>query len=218
MKTTDIWIKTCLHDRAYHRYCLDSMNVHFKGHRKVVEVHGESHNGYLEQQIKKVHADEYTDADYILITDSDTLFNQPVTPESFMRDGKPMWFYTPWNDDMLAHPGTRAWFDVMTEFMGEEPPAEMMRRQPFMFPREVLMSFRNFCAIKHGKNIDDYVMSKGRFSEYNVMGFYFWKHHHDKFSWINTDEECPPPLIRQFWSHDPISRNIEEIKKILTPQ
>ena len=217
-KTTDIFIKTHMADRAYHRYCLDSINIFFKGHRKVVEVHGEHHNGYAHQMVVKCNADAYTDADLILFTDSDTLMIQPVTPESFMRDGKPMWFYTPWNDGMLAHSGTRAWFDGMTEFFGVEPPAEFMRRQPFLIPREVLQGFRDFCIQKHGVTIDEYILSRSQFSEYNCIGFYAWQHCPEKFSWINTDEECPPPLVRQFWSRDPLSKNLAEIERILTPQ
>ena len=216
-KTTDIFIRTCFHDRAYHRYCLDSINLFFKGHRKVVEVHGEHPRGYLNQQCEKIRAGDYTDADYILFTDSDTIFNQPVTPESFMRDGKPMWLYTPWTPEMLAHSGTRAWFDVMTEFFGVEPPAEFMRRMGSIIPREVLQGFRDFCIQKHGVTIDEYVMSRDRFSEFNCIGFYAWQHCPEKFSWINTDEEIPPSLTVQYWSHDPISKNLAEIQRILTP-
>ena len=217
-KTTDIFIRTCFHDRAYHRYCLDSINLFFKGHRKVVEVHGEHPRGYLNQQCEKIRAGDYTDADYLLFTDSDTIFNQPVTPESFMRDGKPMWLYTPWTPEMLAHPGTRAWFDVMTEFFGVEPPAEFMRRMGSIIPREVLQGFRDFCIQKHGVTIDEYVMSRDRFSEFNCIGFYAWQHCPEKFSWINTDEEIPPSMTRQFWSHDDIRKNLAEIERILTPQ
>jgi hypothetical protein len=213
--TTDIFLKTHSADADYLRYCLASIEKFCSGFRKTVVVEGEHPRGYLHQQVVKLHADTHTDADFILVTDSDTLFTEEVTPESFMRDGKPIWYMTPWNEEMLAHPGTRAWFNVMTEFFGEEPPAEFMRRQPFMFPREVLEGLRNFCVERHGVTIGDYIMARKAFSEWNVLGAYCWLFHRDKFYFMDTTVECPPPKVKQFWSHDPIEKSLPEIQQIL---
>lgn len=213
--TTDILIKTCQHDTDYHEYCIKSIEKFCSGFRNTVVIDGEHPRGYLHQQVVKMNADLHTDADMILVTDSDTLFTEPVAPESFMRDGKPIWFVTPWNEAMMANRGTRAWHEVMSQFFGQNPPYEFMRRQPFMFPREVLVGLRDFCAIKHGVSLEEYIMKAGRFSEWNVLGFFCWLHHREKFYWMDTTVECPPPLVRQFWSHDPIGKNIEEINRIL---
>ncbi len=214
--TTDIFIKTHPGDAAYHVHCLRSIEKFCKGFRDTVVVDTGTHpRGYLEQQIVKLHADTYTDADLILVTDSDTLFTEHVTPESFMRDGKPIWYMTPWNDEMLRNPGTKAWFDVMSSFFGEPPPAEFMRRQPFMFPREVLPSLREYCFTKFGKTITDYVYDAGTFSEWNVLGLFCWLNFRDSFYWMDTTIECPPPLVRQFWSHAPLAQSITEIESIL---
>ncbi len=216
--TTDIFIKTCEHDAGYHAYCLKSIEKFCTGFRDTVVIHGEDHppaRAYLTQQIMKLHADTYTDADLILVTDSDTLFTEHVTPESFMRDGKPIWYVTPWNDEMLRNPGTKAWFDVMSSFFGEPPPAEMMRRQPFMFPREVLPALREYCFTKFGKTITSYVYDAGVFSEWNVLGMFCWLNFRDSFYWMDTTIECPPPLVRQFWSHAPLAQSITEIESIL---
>ena len=214
--TTDIFIKTCLHDAAYHKYCLASINKYCTGFRNTVVVEGEHPRGYLHQQVVKLHADQHTDADFILVTDSDTLFTEPVTPESFMCDGKPIWLYTPWTKEMLDHPGTAAWKACMETFLGLPSPGEMMRRQPFMFPRKVLPSIREFCTKKHGVSLEDYIMSKKSFSEWNCLALYCWLGFHREFHWINTEtEELPPLHIKQFWSHDPLEKNIDEIRRIL---
>ena len=214
--TTDIFIKTCAHDVPYHRYCIQSIDKFCTGFRDTVVMDGEHPRGYLWQQVCKMHADQHTNADMILITDSDTLFNQPVTPESFMRDGKPIWLHTPWTPEMLSHAGTAAWKKVMTEFFGVEPAAEFMRRQPFVFPARVLSSLREFCIHKHGVTLADYIMSRKAFSEYNVLGFHCWLHHHDLFHWIDTSvDELPPLRVRQFWSNDPVEKNLPEIQSIL---
>lgn len=213
--TTDIFIKTCNHDAEYHKYCLESIEKYCSGFRNTVVVEGEHPKGYLQQQVVKLHADEHTDADYILITDSDTLFNQPVTPESFFRDGKIIWMITPYDEAMMASPGTRAWYECMKDFTGVAPLHEKMRRQPFMIPSWLFKEVRQFCWTRFGRTMEQYVMERGVFSEFNCIAHYAWLHHHEKFYWMDSSVECPPPVVRQFWSHDKIEKNIEEIQQIL---
>ena len=220
---TDIFIKTCIRDKEYHKYCLASIKKYCTGFRNTVVVEGEHPNGYIHQQVIKLHADEYTDADFILFTDSDTLFNTPVIPESFMSDGKPIWYMTPFstlfNDDSLHinhHNTLRHWHKSMYDFCGTPPPFEFMRRQPFMLPLYVLKDIQQYCLKTHGKSLKQYPFDKGVFTEWNVLGFYCWLHHHDAFTWINTDDGMELPLVRQFkLGSDTAEDNIEEIKKIL---
>lgn len=215
--TTDIFIKTCNHDVPYHKYCIQSIDKFCTGFRDTVVLNDEHPRGYLWQQVCKMYADTKTNADMILVTDSDTLFNQPVTPESFMRDGKPIWIHTPWTPEMLAHSGTATWKRVMTEFFGIEPPSEFMRRQPFMFPAAVLGTLREFCIAKHRVSLDEYIMNQKAFSEWNVLGFHCWLHHRDLFHWVDSSvDELPPLLVKQFWSHDPIEKNLPEMQTILS--
>lgn len=195
---------------------MKSIEKFCKGFRKTVVVEGEHRNGYFWQQVVKMHADHYTDADMILVTDSDSLFQEHVTPESFMRDGKPIWLITPYTPEMMKHAGMQAWFRVMTKFCGVEPTFEYMRRQPFMLPSRLLKEFRAFCIKQHGRTLQQYIMESNEFSEYNAFAHYCYLHHHDEFCWINTEEELPPLLVRQFWSHAPLSENIVEIESILS--
>jgi len=212
---TDIFIKTHAGDAEYHKYCLASIEKYCTGFRNVVVIEGEHPRGYLHQQIVKLHADDHTDADYVLVTDSDTLFTVPVTPETYFEGDKVKWIHTPWTPEMLAS-NTRAWFDVMGQFFGKTPHSEFMRRQPFMLPAWLLRELRLFCFTKHGVSIEDYIWSKGVFSEFNVLGNFAWEFHHDRFHWIDSSkDELPELTTRQFWSHDPIEKNIEEIERIL---
>ena len=217
--TVDIFIRTYPGDAAYHEKCLASIDKFCSGFRATVVVNRTDSTpkiGYLRQQVDKLHADEHTDADFILITDSDTLMIEPVTPETYLRDGKPVWIHTPWTPEMLAHPGTKAWFDCMTFFAGAEPPSEMMRRQPFMLPRWLLSDLRMWCEFAHGKTLERYVMDAQAFSEFNVLGHHAWRHHRERFHWIDSSkDELPELTARQFWSHDPIGKNLEEIERIL---
>lgn len=215
----DIFLKTYAHDDGYHAFCMQSIAKYCSGFRKTVVIRDEdqepSLNGYLRQQVVKMHADMHTDADIVLITDSDTLFTEPVTPESFMRDGKPVWMITPYDEAMHAHEGLQRWFEVMTEFFGVEPEHEFMRRHPFMIPAWLLKDLREFCWNRHGRTMEQYVFDKGVFSEFNVIGFHAWLHHRDKFYWMDSTNECPPSKLFQAWSHDPIEKNLPKIREIL---
>jgi hypothetical protein len=215
--TTDIFIKTCQYDADYHRYCLESIAKYCTGFRNTVVVDGEHPRGYLHQQVVKMHADEHCPgADFILVTDSDTLFTQPVTPESFMVDGKPVWVVTPFAE-LMSHDGTRHWHGVVTRFFGVEPVYETMRRQPFVFPSGLLVKLREYCFWKHGRTLEQYIMENGSFSEWNVAGNFAWMFHRDEFHWIDTSTDPLPELrVRQFWSHDPLENNLSEIQDILT--
>lgn len=211
----DIFIKTCAHDAEYHKYCLASIDKYCTGFRNVVVIDGEHPRGYLQQQLEKTKADTYTDADFILITDSDTLFIRPVTPETYFRDGMIEWIHTPWTPEML-NGDVRVWYDVMGQFFEDVPHSEWMRRQPFMLPAWLLREVREFCIAKHGIPIDQYVMQKGVFSEFNILGCYAWMFHHAAFSWIDSSKDALPELTtRQFWSRESIANNIKEIEEIL---
>jgi hypothetical protein len=215
----DIFIRTYPGDAAYHEKCLQSIEKYCTGFRETVVIDKESPTrqiGYLDQQVTKLTADMHTDADFILIMDSDCMFTQPVTPETYLVDGRPQWLHTPWTPEMLAHPGTRAWHDCMYRFFKQDPPSEFMRRHPFMIPRWLLKELRKFCQKVHGCSIESYVMAQKSFSEFNVIGCHAWLHHHDSMGWVDTSKDpLPEVTLKQWWSHDPIEKNLEEINRIL---
>jgi hypothetical protein len=214
----DIFLRTYSKDHEYLHYALRSITKFCTGFRQVVIVSKEDATpaiGYASQQISKHCADQFTDADFILFTDSDALFKTPVTPETYLRDGKPVWLKTPFRD-LEGSDCHKAWFSVVAEFFGQEPEYETMRRHPFMVPRWLLKEIRDWCEFQHGKTIEQYVFDKGRHSEFNIMGTFAWLHHRDRFHWIDTSkDELPPETIHQMWSHTPFHENKAIIKQLL---
>lgn len=199
--TTSIFIKTYPADRMWHEQCLKSIAKFCAGFEEVRVTEDEKGNGYLNQQVVKLNTDKYCRGDFILITDSDTLFTIPITPDTFMDNGKPMWFYALKENVLKADKGTQKWFDCMERFLGAKPHHEFMRRQPFFVPRWLFQAFRQFCWQRHGKSVEDYVMAQEEFSEWNCLGFYAWTFHREAFAWIGDDAAfCPPLVCRQFWS------------------
>lgn len=229
---TSIFIRSYPKDFVWLQYCLRSIQKFCTGFHEVVLALPEGcmfpataervvyvkerPPGYMHQQVSKVYADTYTDADAVLYCDSDCVFTEPVTPEVFMTGDKPNWLYTPWEN--TSPDAQKAWRGVMTKCLGEDPPAELMRRHPQLIPSWALQEFRAFILARHGLSAEDYIMSQpsGRFSEFNCLGFYLWLHHRDRIHWMNTEDYLPPTVLTQKWSHGGITPEIQdEFERIL---
>lgn len=208
--TVDIFIKTRPHDYPWLKWCSRSVNDFCHGFRgAVIQTDDAAHPfialstrtipandkepGYLWQQVCKLHADQHSDADFILFQDSDTIFTRPITPQEFIRDGKPIWLHSSLDQ---ARPDQHAWVPVMEKFIGRKPQHEFMRRHPFIVPRWAFEELRKFCQYRHGKSLEDYIMGEALpghplalvFSEWNCMGFFLWEFHRDKVCWLKPEE------------------------------
>jgi hypothetical protein len=231
--TYDIFIKSYRGDFKWLSYCLRSIQKFATGFRDIVIVIPdtdsldhltaervikvkESGDPYMFQQAVKMSADEYSDADFFSFVDSDCIFTEAVTPETFMTDGKVNWLHTPWSQ--IADDTSKVWSEVMRRCIGEDPPAEYMRRHPQMIPRWALQEFRGFVAEKHGVSLEHYILSQpGRyFSEFNCVGFYLWLYHREKIHWIDTTDGIPPTVLIQKWSWGGLTPEIrQEFETIL---
>jgi hypothetical protein len=233
--TVDIFIKTRPHDYPWLEWCLKSITKFGhepfrgvviltpektpftlgKGRNEIVSPDQEP--GYLWQQVCKLNADQYTDAEWILYMDSDCVFTRDVTPSNFIKDGKPVWLYTPLDQ---ARPDQHQWVGPMEKFLGKKPEHELMRRHPFVVHRSMLEEFRNFTKYRHGKTIEQYIMGEAVpnsptalvFSEWNCLGFFLWEFHHDKIHWVK-DTEAEPACVYQGFTHGGEARKQEDIAK-----
>jgi FkbM family methyltransferase len=225
--TFDIFIKSYPKDYEWLSYCLRSIKKFGKGFRRVVvvapdasyqkpngldvwsvQVPEQCEDGYLSQQMFKLNAHQFSDADYILHVDSDTVFNKPFTPDDFIRDGKPVWMMTPYSK--LEVP----WRMITEKFLDESIEFEFMRRLPILIPRWAYWHLAKFCAAQHGSSVNDYICKQPSraFSEFNAMGAYLYLHHRDKIFWVNTDiapEQWPELKVEQFWSHSGVTPEIK---------
>lgn len=228
MYTVDILIRSYDKDFRWLTYALRSILLRAKGFRKthIIVPQGQAEqlkhltlekvhecsiysDDYLGQQITKLMADTYTDADYIMHIDSDTVFFRDVSPETFIINGKPIIYYEPYETV-----GVLPWKPIVTEVLGWAPIYEFMRRFPFIYPRWLYAELRNFIENKHSMSLESYITRRPyrSFSEFNTLGEYAWRKHNSDFTWRNPHED--QVYIKQFRSWDGISQYLDELNDL----
>lgn len=162
---------------------------------------------HLDHQVAKCFADIYCpDADFILHTDSDCVFTEPVTPEDYFVDGKPVMLI----EEFARLPGN-PWQKPTEKALGMPVPFETMRRHPQVNPRGIYADLRERIETVHGVPFRDYVLAQKAdfpwgFSEHCTIGAFAlrtrWK---DAYLWIDVGAgwQRPPDKLAQFWSHSP---------------
>lgn len=168
----------------------------------------EPENGYLYQQVVKMHADQFTDAEFIVQIDSDTILTRRTIPEDFIVEHrKPKWLYTPYSS--IPGGDGQTWKEPTSKVMMRPVEHEFMRRFPFCVPAWALPQFRAWMWRIHGMSLETYIMSQPNreFSEYNALGAWLWFYHHDKVHWINTDEEMGAVHVHQHFSYAGINND-----------
>lgn len=179
----------------------------------VLAIGQEYGDGHHWQMSRKVHADQCSDADWILISDSDWLFTKLTTPESFMRDGKPIHLMQRYDHPEIAHGhagGPVPWRGITERDCGWPVEHEMMRRPGFLYPRWFFKECQNHLEKRHGVSAEQWIMYRAypippahrRFCEFNVLNAYAYKMHPDKFYFLEIGkDEIPECHIWQGWSY-----------------
>lgn len=234
--SVDIFIRTYSKDLQWLAYSLQSIHKFCKGFRDIIIVipEGQKHlldgfnltqekvftcpgykDDYMGQQITKICADQYSDAEYIMYGDSDTLITQVLRPEYLFKKGKPIILKTSYEKLGNAVP----WKAVTEKALGFQVEFEFMRRHPFLYRSSTLKALREYMKELHVKEMSDYVneQPERKFSEFNAIGAFADKFEQDKYYFQNTEtEELPPLYVRQFRSWDGITDEVlSEMQNIL---
>lgn len=219
---TDIFIKTWSGDIKWLGYCLESIWKYASGIGEVIIAADVScindvyllagdaivmpvpdwRNGYIQQQWVKINADQHTAADQILFVDSDCVFHSQFSPESFMRDGKPILMKTRYGN--LG--GAEVWKKITEKLCGWTVEFEYMRRLPWMYRSE---SLKNLRAAYPDLESHLRSMKDRSFSEFNVLGAFIDRFESDKYFVTDTEEWAPESVAKQYWSWGGISREIK---------
>jgi len=249
--TTDIFIKTYHKDFMWLRWCLMSIKKFSSGFRDVVVVTDSGYTipseflkiiplkifyvdlptkkpsvvehglGYLWQQYIKLSWYEYTDADEVLILDSDEMLTVVTTPDSFKIDDKYAWYFKLW-DEMGDG---KCWKKTTDELFGVDTEYSGMCITGFIMLKSTSIALKNHLCAKHEcSSIWDifvkYDMKTA--SEFNVFGVFIMLFDQQEYNQIilNNNYHVRPfnHTILKDWSWGGLTvENISRRQKILHP-
>ncbi len=219
----DVVIRSYFRDFPWLQLALASIHAFLRGYRQVLLILPESStdrwkeslipNGlplrlvtcedyiddYLGQQVSKLYADEFTDADYLVHLDSDCVFVRPtVVWQDLFREEKPIHIYR----NRSVRPTIDGWRNSIPNVLGINTKREFMVTLPTIYPRDIYGELRQFVLLHHGIKFSDLVLSQrpDQFSEFSVLGAYAFQYMKCYFSWVDADTEPLDdwPCI-QFW-------------------
>jgi hypothetical protein len=212
--TVDVFIRSYHRDRAWLALALRAVARYLRGHRRVVVVVPRSSAGrmgdidnatvaccedyaddYLGQQITKLHADLYTNADVILHLDSDHVLVAPCDVRQLFDAARLRMDYRAEGN----RPVTDGWRRAALAFFGDEPPWDLTGPPPLAVPRELYAGLRAFCLLHHGCTLAGYALRQGadRFCEFALLRGYALRFGGDLCAWT---EGPLLPQCRTFWS------------------
>lgn len=216
--TCSIFIKSCAKDFGWLSHCLKSIHKFCSGFEEVVVAIPEGTHlpltkerlikvpdlqpGYTYQQVIKMNADKYCDADFICHMDSDSIFIKPVTPNDLMVDGKPLWLITPMAEVMAGDKNAHAHATSIKEFSGIDSEFEFMRRIGAVIPRWAYACFREYCLERHKQTFEQWAMAQPfrGCTEFNFIGQFLYREFPNFIHFHDTRFGIPESFVKQFWS------------------
>jgi hypothetical protein len=226
-----LFIRSYWKDLDWLQLCIRSIMRHCRGFAEVVVVVPESSrpwlmrsplpggvplvfcpvyaDDYLGQQVTKLYADQFVDADIIVHVDADCVFTRSTWPEDLAPGGHPQVPTRPIAELGRHYP----WRRPTQEFLGFAVDLDFMQQPPFVYPRWLYPLLRRHCLATHGQSIERYVMSQPPrgFSEFNALGAYAFRHHAEAFDFPPIGSaEAPPPRCDWYWSWGGVTPDIRE--------
>lgn len=138
--------------------------------------------GRIGMQWSNLWADNYTDAEYVAIFDSDAVFTTYVSPDLFFKKNKLI---------MIGNPTFQKgmWTEASKWWVGEEY-FNFMTQLPVVLSIKHLKKFRQFMLQRKPELgfFDNVVFSSHptwwSFSQFCVYGNYLYQNHKDEFYWV----------------------------------
>ena len=144
--------------------------------------------GYLWQQYIKLSWYEYTDADEILILDSDEMLTVPTSPNDFKTDSKYNWFFRPW--DQMGN--GKCWRESTEKLLGFETKLSGMCITGFVLQKETSIALKNYlCSENNVDSIWDIFVKENMktASEFNIFGCYIEYFDRNEYNKVVLDNQ-----------------------------
>jgi hypothetical protein len=172
---------------------------------------------YLGQQVTKLYADEYVEADFVAHLDADCILAEPTTPGDLIPKGRPRLVMRSYADLGRHSP----WRRSTEEFLGWPVHDDYMQQPPFVYPRSMYGEVRAHAREVHGMDLATYVAARPPrgFSEFNVLGAFARARHPDRFEWLRaTGRDAGSGRCRWYWSWEGIDAGTRrELTALVSP-
>lgn len=169
------------------------------GANVVVQSCGDFADDYVGQQVTKLHADLYTDADIIFHLDSDQIFVAACDLRERLFEGSRLKMSF---DRSRRRPANDGWRRCPESFFGRAIPWDLATPLPLAVPRHIYAALRACCSENHGKTITDYALTTAadRFCEMTLLRGYAMLEEADEYRWVDAEHGGLIPECRTFWS------------------
>ncbi len=161
------------------------------------------------------------DSDFICHIDSDCVFLEPVTPESYFQDGKPILAYASFEWLATQQANLRHWQRCVSNALGYAPMNEFMRMHPAVHYREVYPRTRKRIVDNVKRPLSEWMVAFSNRHPYGVtefptLGQVAWEEWHDKYHWINQETDgLPKQKLFQAWSRQaPTADNMKLYERL----
>mmetsp|Transcript_2967 Transcript_2967/g.10733 ORF Transcript_2967/g.10733 Transcript_2967/m.10733 type:complete len:698 (-) Transcript_2967:270-2363(-) len=135
-------------------------------------------SGWL-RQWSRMWSDNFTRATYFMFMDSDTIFNRPVTRDTFFNDiGLPVWYYWPESESYMK--------EAHVALGSDSVQYSFTTYYPFFIPREAFSTARELMTVRwqtatFDEAFRNAVTTFPSFSEFNVLGNALFSHKRESF-------------------------------------
>lgn len=233
---TSLLIVTFARDFPYLRHCLRSIQKHASGFfelvlavppadapaagallaeispglpwRLVVEEEWPE-NGMLFHEWQIMRGDLLCpESTFIAHLDADCIFRAPVTPQTYIVEGRPVLRWEEFDSVATREPGVLKWREVTLRCLPLKKLKETMRCMPLVYHRETYGLARALIEQKTGREAGEYIRScEGKFPqgfcEFVTLGNVAMKKQPEKYHLVEQqgDRANPPNHVIQFWSH-----------------
>jgi hypothetical protein len=165
--------------------------------------------GYLWQQFVKLMWYKYSDANEVLILDSDEMLTTTLTPDSFKTNGKFNWFYRDWEKA-----GNGICWREPTEFLlNRQSEYDGMVLTGFVLQKQTTIALKNhLCSLHNSDDLWDIILKYNlkTCSEFNLFGNFVHLYGRTEYNLvINGDtSKYINSKINKEWSWGGISNDI----------
>ncbi len=220
--TVDIFVRTYPKDYEWLHLALASIQKHVTGYRDIVictpNPKGLEHltaervvqvpdlkDGYIGQQLTKLEAWKYTDADAVVFWDSDVIAIEPLDVNEYLIDGKPLIWKTRYSEIQCPWQSiTEGALKCLIEW-------EYMRRMPLVYRTDTLKAVCSHLEKLHELPLDTYLsgVPYRSFSEFNVMGAFAEMNEPHNYVFKDTYKADMTKIkAMQFWSWGGITNDV----------